>query len=88
KDPATGVDLAEKMVYGLKGKDYFRKMELYNTTLRNTCGKLALPVVELALKLPKDTKLYIDDMHYSDLGCQMVADIIEKDLMNIVSLSK
>lgn len=75
-DPSTGVDLQHYQVYLFDGGQYYNKLELYNNTLRNICLTKGVNIIDLANLLPKDSRYYVDDMHFSDEGCEKVSEIV------------
>ena len=55
-------------------------LELYNDVLRKISGKNKVLVIDLARELPKDTLYIYDRCHYTNLGAEKVAALIEKHL--------
>ena len=80
KDPSTSLDLQNYFVYKMKGYQYFEKLQLYNKTLIGTCISENISFIDLAMKLPKDSKYFIDDMHFSDEGCEKVSEIVYNEI--------
>ncbi|MCP9764541.1 SGNH/GDSL hydrolase family protein [Lacihabitans soyangensis] len=75
-DPTTGLDLAKYQVYIFSGLQYSQKLEPYNQTLRQVCTESQIQMIDLAKLLPKDSKYFFDDMHFSDAGCEKISEII------------
>lgn len=75
-DPTTGFDLAKYQVTIFSGLQYSQKLELYNQTVRQVCAESENQMIDLAKLLPKDSKYFFDDMHFSDAGCQKISEII------------
>ena len=75
-DPETGIDLSTFPIYGLSGAEYYRKLDLYNQTLKKVGEEKNVKVVDLADYLPHDSRLYTDDMHFSDAGAVKIAEIL------------
>jgi GDSL-like Lipase/Acylhydrolase family len=71
-DPTSGIDLGSYEVYNMSGKQYFQKLEMYNQTLSDLCKEQNIKCIDLAKLLPKDSKYFFDDMHFSDAGCVKV----------------
>jgi lysophospholipase L1-like esterase len=78
-DPTTGYDLAKYQVYIFSGFQYSQKLELYNRTLREICAESHIQMIDLAKLLPKDSKYFFDDMHFSDAGCEKISEIISEN---------
>ncbi|MEJ2672052.1 MAG: hypothetical protein P8168_07605, partial [Deltaproteobacteria bacterium] len=76
-DPATGVDLAHKFVAkDMNGATAWEVLELYNDVTRRVGRAHGVLVIDLARRMPKDSRYYYDLMHYTNSGAQEVADII------------
>lgn len=75
-DPSTSLDLYTYQVYSLSGNQYQQKLEVYNQTLRATCQNNQVELIDMARLLPKDSKYFFDDMHFSDEGCAKVSEIV------------
>ncbi|MCP9756933.1 hypothetical protein EGI26_17345 [Lacihabitans sp. CCS-44] len=75
-DPTSGIDLGNYEIYNMSGIQYFQKLEIYNQTVRELCEKQNLKCIDLAKLLPKDSKYFFDDMHFSDAGCEKISEII------------
>ncbi|OYU67969.1 MAG: hypothetical protein CFE22_01260 [Cytophagaceae bacterium BCCC1] len=81
-DPTSGIDLGSYEVYNMSGKQYFQKLEMYNQTLSDLCKEQNIKCIDLAKLLPKDSKYFFDDMHFSDSGCVKVSEIIAENWKN------
>jgi lysophospholipase L1-like esterase len=57
----------------------------YNECMRKVAEKLYVPLVDLAVQLPRDTKVFYDDCHFNVSGCAAVAEIIEEALLKMLS---
>ena len=79
-DPATGANLAKGDSWGWSGKVNWEILELYNATLRQTAAVDQVEVIDLAREMPKNTNFYYDTYHFTNAGCQRVAEIIDKHL--------
>ncbi len=75
-DPSTGLDLGTFPIYGMTGLEYYRKLDFYNRTLKETGGENGVQVIDLAEYLPHDSRYYTDDMHFSDAGSAKIAEIL------------
>lgn len=60
----------------LNGELLWQWEEMINNITRNVATNKGCLVVELARELPKSSKYYIDIVHYSNKGNELVADII------------
>ena len=94
KDPATGTDLGTFVYPGLWRDDfsdcseYWSALEMYNDRLRELSSEEKVPLSDLARELPKDSRLFTDIMHFTDLGQYMIGRIIYKDVCgDLVDLS-
>jgi lysophospholipase L1-like esterase len=79
-DPATGADLGKAISWSWNGKTTWEILELYNETLRTTAGQHHVFVIDLAREMPKSTEFFYDNYHFTNIGCQQVAAIIDKHL--------
>lgn len=80
-DPVTGVDLGKiKMPNGFSGSLNGKIIELYNQKTRDVGKKNDVLVIDLATKMPKNSHLYYDFMHFTNKGAESVAQIIFNDL--------
>jgi hypothetical protein len=65
---------------GWSGKVFWQVLELYNDVTRNIAAKHHVGLIDLARKMPKRTDYYYDIFHFTNTGCEEVAEIIYKDL--------
>jgi lysophospholipase L1-like esterase len=79
-DPTTGVELGPLVHKDKPARLNWRILELYNDVTREVGRDHGLLVVDLAATLPKDSALYYDWIHYTNLGCERVAQILEGQL--------
>lgn len=75
-DPRTGLDLVKYQFHIFSGLQNSQKLELYNQTVRQVCVESQTQRIDLAKLLPKDSKYFFDDMHFSDTGCQKISEVI------------
>ena len=79
-DPTTGMNLSDRQesLFGLQinSLTYWEVLEQYNDTLRQVTATAKVPLVDLAKKLPKDTALYLDRMHFGNDGAEMVGRLV------------
>jgi lysophospholipase L1-like esterase len=79
-DPLTGADLAKAESHGYNGKVLWEVLELYNGVVRDIGRQQQVYVIDLAREMPKSTEYFYDTYHFSNAGCQRVAEIIYGDL--------
>lgn len=60
-------------------------MSVFNERLRQVAQDEAIPVIDLATQLPKDTTVFYDWCHYNKGGSAIVADLIFQDLKPILN---
>ena len=81
-DPETGTDLGTLPT----GDDFvncgarWEALELYNTATRVTAARLGVTMVDLAKKLPKDSRYFYDLYHFTAEGAGKAAKIVYSDL--------
>ena len=78
-DDVTKVNLAKLNVhssYIIDGEHAWKWLEMVNDITRKVASNEGLLFIELARKLPKLDRYYIDLIHYSNEGNKVVADII------------
>lgn len=77
-DPRTGVDLGRirNGVDGFDGRASWQLLELYNDVMRQVAGAEAVPLIDLAREMPKDTTFFLDQVHFTAEGSDRVAEIL------------
>jgi lysophospholipase L1-like esterase len=86
-DPATAVDLATvKLGENLNGALMLEVVELYNEALRQVARRSGAPLIDLAAKMPRDSALYYDYLHYTEAGAVAVAEIVHRELRPLLAL--
>ena len=71
---------------GTPGQPYYTAAALaegmarYNETLLEVCRVRGLPCVDLAAKLPRDTRSFYDDCHFNESGARLVAAHVARAL--------
>jgi len=69
-------------IESLKSKRYYsevalmRGMQAYNDTLLQVCRVRGIECIDLANMLPKNSTIFYDDVHFTDKGSLMAADVI------------
>jgi lysophospholipase L1-like esterase len=92
-DPTTGVDLGKMILQdgnvqwsqGLSGFERWTMLNHYNNIIRQAAKKNEIPLIDLAMKLPRDSAYYYDFIHYSKSGAKEVAKIIYPELCEILN---
>lgn len=79
-DPTTGINLARVSTTGWNGKVFWQILELYNDVVRNIAAERHVGLIDLAREMPKRTEYYYDTYHFTNIGCQKVAEIIFQHL--------
>jgi hypothetical protein len=51
-------------------------LELYNDVVRNIAAAHQVGLIDLKREMPKRTEYYYDLYHFTNAGCQKVAEII------------
>ncbi len=77
RDSITGVNLATiKLVDSLSSGIFASAVQLYNNRLKEVTGEMNVPCIDLAALLPKSSLYYFDLMHYTNAGCEKIAQVI------------
>lgn len=79
-DPTTGINLARVSTSGRNGKVFWQILELYNEVVRNIAAEHHVGLIDLAREMPKRTEYYYDTFHFTNTGCQKVAEIVFQHL--------
>jgi hypothetical protein len=79
-DPTNRFNLAKVNTIGWNGKVLWQVLELYNDVTRNIAAEHHVGLIDLAREMPKKTEFYYDIYHFSNTGCQKVAEIIYQHL--------
>ena len=76
-DPSTGVTLYNREHHGEGNSGLqWRVLELYNDVTRTVANQYHVPIVDLASKMPKDSRYYFDWIHFTADGAAVVSTII------------
>jgi lysophospholipase L1-like esterase len=79
-DPVSGADLARVDVGGINGKAVWEILQLYNEVLRQVASQNQVLFIDLGAEMPKSSRYFYDTFHYTNEGCQLVANIIDERL--------
>ena len=81
RDSLTGTDLAKFRVReNENGELYWKRLEAYNDVTRAVAAKQNVHLIDLAHLLPKDSRFFYDEMHFTEAGAARVADVVATDL--------
>jgi lysophospholipase L1-like esterase len=79
-DPVTGTDLGQVDVGPFNGKTSWEILKLYNGVMRQVAAQHQVLLIDLAAVLPKTSRYFYDSYHFTNDGCQAVAEIIFRHL--------
>lgn len=81
-DPTTNIDLYTiDLPYSEMNSGLFSEvLDDINERTRLVCNATNTSLIDLAVMLPKDSKYYLDGMHYTPLGNQKIVDLIYPEL--------
>ncbi len=84
-DHVTGRDLAalrvEPKVPRYNGRLEWSVMEVYNEAMRTVGAESGVLVIDLAHSMPKSSRYFFDDLHYTAEGAAQVGAIVSKSLI-------
>jgi lysophospholipase L1-like esterase len=86
KDSITNIDLGQYPIYAINGEMYWKKLQIYNQSLKIVAADNQVSVIDLAKELPKNSLYFYDDMHFSDKGCEKVSEILSNRFSEILRL--
>ena len=58
----------------------WRVLELYNEQTRQVARESAVPLIDLARLMPKNSAYFYDQIHFNGAGADMVAEILFQEL--------
>jgi hypothetical protein len=82
-DPTTGVNLATAVDADYpdrNGIGWWRLLERYNDEARQIAAATGSVLIDLAALLPKDSRFFIDFVHYGNEGSEAVGKIVAEQL--------
>lgn len=80
-DPTTGVDLSKLVDHpDRNGAGEWRVLESYNDAMRQLAADHGVFLIDLAHKLPKDSRYFLDFIHFSNDGAREVGRIVAAEL--------
>jgi len=84
-DPTTGVDLGRIItedLFELSGSDTWKLLDGYNRIVEKVCHEENVAFIDLAHKMPKDSKYFYDWLHFTTDGSKKVAEIVYHGLVS------
>jgi lysophospholipase L1-like esterase len=79
-DPVSGADLGRVDIGGINGKTTWEILKLYNGITQQVAAHNGVLLIDLANELPKTSRYFYDTLHFTNEGCQAVAEIIFQHL--------
>jgi lysophospholipase L1-like esterase len=81
-DPSTGIDFSNRRVNDFaNGDEAWRALENYNDATRRVAERENVLLIDLARRLPRDSRYYSDLVHFSKTGAGEVAEIVSSSLV-------
>ena len=68
----------------MTGKLKWEILERYNDVTREVGQEAGVPVIDMAILLPKNTTFFYDYIHYTKQGADAVAQILHQQLCPIL----
>lgn len=89
KDSLTGTDLELFPIdlgdgSAVNGKLIWEMQEEYNNVMRSVCARKQLPLIDLALRMPKNSLYFYDMGHFTNDGAEKVAEIVTAGLIPVL----
>ncbi len=85
RDVTSGIDLGRIHYRDMNGATAWAILESYNDITRAVAERTGVPLIDLARDLPKDTRHYIDQIHFSIPGAEAIARYLEPRLCRILA---
>lgn len=84
-DPTSGV-MIDNLEYddGLPASVAWDALEIYNDVTRRIAVEYRLPLIDAAREMPKESSLYFDWIHYSNLGAERMGEIVSRQFAAII----
>lgn len=79
-DPATGVNLEDVMIGTTTGAVQWSVLESFNDVTRTVAHEQGRLLIDLAAKLPKDSRYFYDSLHFTAAGSDAVAALVAHEL--------
>lgn len=90
KDLMTNVDLGTLKTGEINGKTRAFILKMYNKTTYKVAEETGFPFINIAARLPKDSRLFYDGYHFTNDGADLAAEMIYNDILtrNLVTVKK
>jgi hypothetical protein len=80
-DPVSGISLGNiKVKDGENGKLWWTMLERYNEGTRSIAAKNKIPLIDLAVSMPKSSAYFYDIVHFTNEGAEKTAEMIFQSL--------
>jgi lysophospholipase L1-like esterase len=88
RDPVSGVDLelfpTDEKDNRMNGRLIWEVLEEYNQVVREVCAERAVPLIDLARRMPKDSRYFYDMSHFTNAGAEKVSEILDSGLRPVL----
>lgn len=81
-DPTTGINLGKVAYQDINGSTGWAILELYNEVIREVAAKKDVKLIDLARRMPKDSRYFYDFTHYTNEGAILIGKIISEEFIN------
>ncbi len=81
KDLMTNVDLGLLKTGEINGKTRAYILKMYNKSTFDVAEEMGVPFINLAARLPKDSRLFYDGYHFTNDGADLAAEMIYDDIV-------
>lgn len=90
KDLMTNVDLGKLKTGDINGKTRGYILKMYNKSTYDVATEKGVPYINLAARLPKDSRLFYDGYHFTNEGADLAAEMIYDALIsdNLIQVKK
>lgn len=82
KDLLTNVDLGLLKTGEINGKAKSLILKMYNKSTYDVAMEKNLPFINLAARMPKDSRFFYDGYHFTNEGADFVAEMIGEELLS------
>lgn len=81
RDPTSGRELGPLSIGETSASLAWTVLELYNDVTRSVAVRRAMPLVDLAREMPKDSQYYYDWIHFTEAGAAHAGGILGRHLV-------
>ncbi len=82
KDLMTNVDLGRIKTGDINGKTRGYILKMYNKSTSDVADEKGVPFINLAARLPKDSRLFYDGYHFTNDGADLAAEMIYNTIIS------